>query len=103
METVDAIVERLRQEPHHVLGFRRSNCIAKSFRLKRECRRIGIDTKAVICIGLIRRKPLGFWMKIPMFHGWAELDGKRIELGHPPGTPGRRLSEEFESVIAIWL
>jgi hypothetical protein len=27
-------------------------------------------------------------MTIPVIHGWAEVEGKRIEVSRPPGVPG---------------
>ena len=88
METVDAIAERLRQEPYHLLGFRKSNCIAKSFRFKGECRRIGVEARVVICTGLTRAKPLGFWIKMLTIHAWGEVDGRRVETAMPLGKVG---------------
>ena len=105
METVDAIAERLRQEPYHLLGFRKSNCIAKSFRFKRECRRIGVEARAVICIGLTRAKPLGFWIKMFTIHAWGEVNGRRVETAMPLGKVGiwGVVDINIKPVIAIWL
>lgn len=88
MRTVDSIAERLRQEPYHLLGFRRSNCIAKSFRFRRACRDIGVDARVVISIGSTQAKPLGFWMKMFTIHAWGEVDGRRIETAKPLGKVG---------------
>ncbi|MBA7689734.1 hypothetical protein ES703_98245 [subsurface metagenome] len=105
METVDAIAERLRQEPYHLLGVRKSNCIAKSFRLKRECRRIGVEARVEICIGLTRAKPLGFWIKMLTIHAWGEVDGRRVETAMPLGKVGiwGIIDIDIKPVVAIWL
>ena len=85
MTKVDKIAEKLQQEPFHLLPFR-SNCFGKSFRFKRECRQIGVEARVVICIGLTRAKPLGFWIKMLTIHAWGEVDGKRIETAMPLGS-----------------
>lgn len=105
MTKVDEIAERLRQEPYHLLGFRKSNCIAKSFRFRKECKDIGVEARAVICIGLTWAKPLGFWMKMFTIHAWGEVDGRRIETAMPLGKVGiwGVVDINIKPVIAIWL
>ncbi len=105
METVDVIAERLRQEPYHLLGFKKSNCIAKSFRFKKECKRINVEARVVICIGLARAKPLGFWMKMLTIHAWGEVDGRRVETAMPLGKVGiwGIIDINIKPVVAIWL
>ena len=105
MTDVDDVAENLRQEPYHLLGFRKSNCIAKSFRFKRECKLIGVEARVVICIGLTRAKPLGFWMKMFTIHAWGEVDGRRIETAMPLGKVGiwGVVDINIKPVLAIWL
>lgn len=105
METVDAIAERLRQEPYHLLGVRKSNCIAKSFRFKRECRRIGVEARVEICIGLTRAKPLGFWIKMLTIHAWGDVEERRVETAMPLGKVGiwGIVDIDIKPVVAIWL
>lgn len=105
METVDAIAERLRQEPYILLSFRKSNCIAKSFRFKKECKRIGVEARVVICIGLTKAKPLGFWMKMLTIHAWGEVEGRKVETTMPLGKVGiwGVVDIDIKPVIAIWL
>ena len=82
---VEEIAERLRQEPYHLLT---NDCIIKSVRLKRECRRLGIKVKVVVCLGTVKARWFGRWLVIPVVHGWGELNGKRIETSRPLGTRG---------------
>jgi len=82
---VEKIAERLRQEPYNLL---RNDCITKSIRLKRQCKALGIPARVVACIGLTRARLFGFWLTIPVIHGWAEVDGKRIETSQPLGSSG---------------
>ncbi len=81
----ESIAEELRQE-HYVLF--QNDCITKSHRLKRQCKTLGIDAKVIICIGLGRAHWFNRWLTIPVIHGWAEVDGKRIETSRQLGTPG---------------
>ncbi len=86
LEKVEKIAERLRREPYNFLT---NDCFIKSLKLKRECQALGIPVKVVACIGLVRAHVLGlWWMTIPVIHGWAEVEGKRIEVSRPPGVPG---------------
>jgi hypothetical protein len=105
MNKVDEIAEKLRQEPYHLLGFRKSKCIAKSFRFKKECRRIGVEARVVICIGLTRAKPLGFWLKIFTIHALGEVDGRRIETAMPLGKMSiwGVVDINIKPVMAIWI
>ena len=82
---VEKIAEKLRQEPYHLF---RNDCLTKSVRLKRECKALGILACVVACIGLARARLFGFWLTIPVIHGWAEVDGKRIETSRPLGSSG---------------
>jgi hypothetical protein len=85
LETAGKIAEKLRQEPYHLLN---NDCITKSQRLKKECRRAGIPVKVVICIGLARAKWFGHWLTIPVIHGWGEVEGVRVETSRPLGSSG---------------
>lgn len=104
MTKVDKIAEKLRREPYHVFPMR-YNCIGKSFRFKRECQRIGVDTRVVICAGRVKARPLGFWMKILMIHAWGEVEGRRIETAHPLGEMGLwgMIDIDLKPIIAIWI
>lgn len=101
---LDRIAEELRQEPYHLLGFRKSNCIAKSFRFKKLCRQEGIDARAVVCIGITRARPLGFWLKMLTIHAWGEVDGKRVEVAMPLGKVGiwGVVDVNIKPVVAMW-
>ena len=85
LEKAEKIAERLRQEPYNLL---RNDCITKSIRLKRECKALGIPARIVACIGLARARLFGFWLTIPVIHGWGEVEGKRIETSRPLGASG---------------
>jgi hypothetical protein len=105
MSKVDEIAEKLCQAPYHLLGFKKSNSIAKSFRFKKECRRIGVEARVVICIGLTWAKPLGFWLKIFTIHAWGEVGGRRIETAMPLGKVGiwGVVDINIKPVMAIWI
>lgn len=80
---VYSIVDSLRKEPYRRLPFRH-NCIGKSFRLRKACKRLGIKVKVVITLCLIKNDRHWFLPgSIPFIHGWAEYEGKRIELARP--------------------
>lgn len=102
METVDAIAERLRQEPYILF---KNDCITKSLRFKKECAAIGVSASAVACIGLARAKWFGHWLTIPVIHGWGEVGGKRIETSRPLGDSGiwGIIPMNIKPVVAIWL
>jgi hypothetical protein len=85
LESAGRIAEQLRQEPYKLLS---NDCITKSRRLQKECRKLGIPCKVVVCIGIARAKWLGRWLTIPVIHGWGEIEGKRVETSRPLGTAG---------------
>ena len=82
---VEEIAESLRSEPYHLL---KNDCISKSVRFKRICRARGIRARLVVCIGLARAMWFGKWLVLPVIHGWAEVEGKRIETSRPLGSSG---------------
>ncbi len=84
---IEGIKERLRQEPYHLLF---NNCLIKSIRFAKECKKLGIDAEVVFCLGLVQaRSPRsGKPFDIAMLHAWAEINGERIELSHPLGYRG---------------
>lgn len=79
------MAEEIRQEPYKLLA---NDCITKSARVKRKCRKLGIKIKVVVCIGKSPAKWFGKWMIIPVIHGWVEYQGKRIETSRPLGASG---------------
>jgi len=85
LEKVEEIAERLRQEPYSLLT---NDCFVKSVKLKRECAALGIPARVVACIGLAKARLFGLWMTIPVIHGWAVVEGKRIETSRPIGSSG---------------
>ena len=86
LEKAEEIAERLRREPYNLLT---NDCFIKARKFKRECKALGIPARVVACIGLVRARVFGlWWMTIPVIHGWAEVEGKRIEVSRPAGVPG---------------
>jgi hypothetical protein len=85
LSEVEIIAENLRHE-HYVLF--RNDCITKSQRLKRQCKIAGIEAKVVICIGLAKARWFNRWLIVPVIHGWAEIDGKRVETSRRLGSSG---------------
>ena len=82
---VEKMAEKLRQEPYVLF---RNDCISKSVRLKKECKAAGIEAKVVVCVGVARANWFRRWLKIPVIHGWGEVEGKRIETSRPLGSSG---------------
>jgi hypothetical protein len=86
-KTREQIAEKYRQEKYHLLT---NNCLIKSVRFARECKRLGIDVRVVFCLGSApaRLPGSGKPFKVPVLHAWGEVDGERIELSHPLGYEG---------------
>lgn len=84
-EAIQQIAERLRQEPYHLLW---NDCLTKSVRFRRACRRRGIATRMVVCLGLVRAKVGPCWLTVPVIHGWGEVAGERVEVSRPLGAAG---------------
>lgn len=85
LKKAEEFAEKLRHEPYVLF---RNDCISKSFRLKRQCKNLGIDAKVVVCIGISKVRWFGFWLTIPVIHGWGEVGGNRIETSRPLGSKG---------------
>lgn len=85
IETAESIAEKIRQEPYSLF---KNDCIIKSLRFKNECKAVGITARVVVCIGLVKARWFGRWLKIPVIHGWGEVEGKRIEISRPLGSSG---------------
>lgn len=102
MTKVDKIAEKLRQEPYHVFPMR-YNCLGKSFRFKEECRRADIEARVVICLGIIKTRKFGPLLKIPMVHGWGEVENRRIEVARPldQRSPWGTFDIDLKPVITI--
>ena len=88
MFNVDEVAEGLRQKPYHLF---RSDCLTKSIRLVKECKKHNINAKLVWCtLGLTRIKlPIFREFTIPVcIHFWVEVNGRRIETSRPLGSSG---------------
>ncbi len=86
LEKAEEIAEVIRHEPYSLL---KNDFITKSVRFKRMCISDGITARVVVCIGLARAKWFGYWLVIPVIHGWGEVEGKRIETSSGPlGSSG---------------
>jgi len=99
---VEHIAERLRKEPFHML---RNNCLLKSLRFRKECRKIGVGVRIVFALVLTpcARSPLPPW--VVWFHAWAEIKGQRIELARP--LDERNAANSFDidirPIIGVWI
>lgn len=84
---VDEIAERLRREPYRLLS---NDCLIKSVRLVRKCKKLGFDAKVVLYLGLASAKMplLARRVTIPVIHAWGEVEGERIEVSRPLGSQG---------------
>jgi len=104
MTRVKKIAEKIRHEPYRVLpmGY---NCIGKSFRFKKECLRGGIEARVVISLSIVETRRLGFPAKVPMIHGWGEVDNRRIEVARPldERSPWGTFDIDLKPMIAIWI
>ena len=85
LDIAENIARPIRYEPYHLLS---NDCIIKSIKFKRACRKLGITAKVVVCIGLAKAKWFGRWLTIPVIHGWGEIQGQRIETSRPLGVSG---------------
>ncbi len=86
LEKAEKIAEKLRRENYDLLT---NGCFKKSIKLKRRCETLGIPVGIVACIGVVRAKVFKlWWMTIPVIHGWAEVNGHRIEVSRPRGVSG---------------
>ena len=96
----DELAEKLRQEPYRTLT---NDCITKSVRLKRQGKALGIPVKVVVCIGLARARWFGYWLTIPVIHGWGEVEGQRIETSRPLGSEGiwRIVPMKIKPVVCV--
>jgi hypothetical protein len=85
---VDEAAEKLRREPYHLF---RNDCIIKSIRLVRECRKHNIAAKFVWCALGLEKARLPVVEEVPFLvfiHAWVEVDDRRIETSRPIGSPG---------------
>jgi transglutaminase-like putative cysteine protease len=84
---VDEIGEKFRRQPYSLIF---NNCLIKSIRFARECKRLGIPAKVVLSLGLAsaRMPRRGRRIAIPALHCWGEVNGNRIEVAHPLGRKG---------------
>ena len=85
---IEGIAEKLRQEKYHLLL---NNCLIKSIRFARECKRLEIDAKVVFSLSLAsaRLRSSGEAVNVPVLHAWARINGERIEVSRPLGYQGR--------------
>lgn len=102
LKKAEELAEQLRQEPYFLF---RNDCISKSLRLKRQCKKLGIAARVVVCIGISKAKWFGFWITIPVIHGWGEVEGKRIETSRPLGSIGiwNIVPMHIKPVFSIWI
>lgn len=84
-EAIQQIAEPLRQEPYHLLW---NDCLTKSVRFRRACRRRGIAARVVVCVGLVRARLWRWNLTVPVIHGWGEVEGERVEVSRPLGAAG---------------
>ena len=99
---VEVIVKRIQQEHHSLFSFNRS-CLGKSLKFRRECRRIGINSKVVF--GLCTAKIERFNLTVLTLHAWGEVDNERIEVTLPRGRLGGVgiLYENIKPIITFWI
>lgn len=98
----EQVAEELRQEPWELF---RNNCFHKSFRFRRQCRDLGIEARAVLCIGIVGEEWFGYQVLAPKLHAWGEVEGRRIEVARPLGDVGMFGADprDIKPVIAIWI
>ena len=85
IEQVNEMAEVIRQEPYRLFS---NDCIRKSFRLKKACLAVDIQTRVAVCLGLAKALILGRWITVPVIHSWIEIKEERIETSRPLNTPG---------------
>jgi hypothetical protein len=84
---VNEIAESLRHEPYRLFF---NDCLVKSVRFTKECKKAGISAKIVCCVGLAsaRIPLLSRRLSLPVIHVWAEVEAERIEVSRPLGSRG---------------
>lgn len=84
---VNEIAESLRHEPYRLFF---NDCLVKSVRFAKACRKAGIDARIVCCVGLAsaRIPLLSRRLTLPVIHVWAEVEAERIEVSRPLGSRG---------------
>jgi len=101
MVAIYEIAEAIRKTPFHTLT---DNCLIKSFRFKKRCRKQGIKAYVVISFGFAPVK-WGVRLAVPIVHGWAEVDGRRIEVARSlyQKSLWGTFDKEIKPVFAIWV
>lgn len=101
-EKINAIAERLRGEPFHMLM---NNCILKSIRFRRMCQAIGVSARVVFALVIVRNKRYPLVPYVVWFHGWAEVDGQRVELARPLDDENSCgvLDSEIRPIVGVWI
>ena len=82
----------------------KSNCVGKSYRFKRACRKIGIHAKIVFAVVAVRNDRFRFLPSTLIgFHTWAEVNGKRVELArsHDDLSPWGCFDIEMKRLFAL--
>jgi len=85
LEKAEEIAKIIRNETYHLLT---NDCIIKSLKFRRTCKKMGVRAKVVLCLGLGRAKWLNCWLTIPVIHAWGEVKRQRIETSRPLGSSG---------------
>ncbi|MBI4289051.1 MAG: lasso peptide biosynthesis protein [Chloroflexi bacterium] len=87
LQQADRIAEALRREPYSLLT---NDCITKSVRFVRACRRCGIKAHVVLTVGRSQACPplLHRRITMPVVHAWGEVEGVRMEVSRPLGASG---------------
>jgi len=81
-EKVNLIGEKLRHMPYRSLPTR-YNCFGKCLQFQRECLEIGVKARVIVCAGIAEMTLFGILLKVPMIHGWCEVDGRKVEITRP--------------------
>lgn len=100
----EELAEKLRREPWRTFPMR-SNCLGKSLRFREECHKIGIKARVIFSLGITRNDRIPFLPSMLLFHAWAEIDGRRIELARPLNEENfwNTFDTDIRPVIAIWI
>lgn len=96
------IVEQIRHVPFNTFT---NNCLIKSLRFRKECRKVGVKAAVVMTLGIVELNRFGIHAKLPFTHTWAYIDECRIEVARPldQKSPWGSYDIDLKPIIGIWL
>ena len=102
VEEYAPIADRIRRETYHVFT---NNCVHKTLRFRKECRRIDIRVEVVLALVIVPCKRWFLPPYIPWYHAWARVYGQRVELARPLDEKSvfNTFDVDTRPIVAIYL